>query len=131
LIEFGRLMFFSIQVANAARAGAQYGALSYPNTTNGNMQVAAQNDAQNSIANVQASAQYVCSCWNPASATMTPSAPTVGGCSAPCSTGGHLVTYAQVTVTGTMYPMLNYGALGLPSQWTVSRVATIRVMQAQ
>lgn len=131
LIEIGRLAYFGIQVTNAARAGAEYGALSFPNTSPANMQVAAQKDGQNSVANVSATAHYVCACWNPASGTLTPSSPTVAGCSAPCSTGGHLVTYAHVSVSGTVHPLFNYGALGLPDHWDVTRAATIRVLQAQ
>jgi hypothetical protein len=41
------------------------------------------------------------------------------------------VTYAQVSVTGTIHSLFNYTALGLPNQWTVTRVATIRVTQAE
>jgi Flp pilus assembly protein TadG len=131
LIEIGRLTYFGIQVANAARAGAQYGALSNPNTTGENMQVAAQNDGRNSIANLQTTAQYVCACWKSSSGTMTPTAPSVAACSVPCSTGGHTVTYAQVSVSGTMRPLFDYGFLGLPDRWVVTRIATIRVLQAQ
>lgn len=131
LIEIGRVTYFGIEVANAARAGAQYGALSYPNSTGGNMQVAAQNDGRNSIANLQATAHYVCACWNSSSGRMTPAAPSVAACSVPCSTGGHVVSYAQVSVSGTMYPLLDYGFLGLPNHWVVTRLATIRVVQAQ
>jgi Flp pilus assembly protein TadG len=131
LIEIGRLTYFGIQVGNAARAGAQYGALSYANTSGSNMQIAAQNDGRNSVANLQTTANYVCACWNATAGAMTPAAPSVAACSVPCSTGGHIVTYAQVTVSGTMRPMFDYGALGLPDRWVVTRVATIRVLQAQ
>jgi Flp pilus assembly protein TadG len=131
LVEIGRLTYFGIQVANAARAGAQYGALAYPDTNQTNMQIAAGNDGQNDIANLTTTAQYVCACWNPALGTMTPAAPTVAACSVACSTGGHIVSYAQVSVSGTIYPLFNYRALGLPDRWTVTRVATMRVMQGQ
>jgi Flp pilus assembly protein TadG len=131
LIEIGRLTYFAIEVANAARAGAQYGALAYPNTNRSKMEVAAQNDGRNSIANLETTAQYVCACWNPALGSMTPAAPTVAACSVACSTGGHIVSYAQVRVSGTMYSLFNYRALGLPDRWTVTRVATMRVMQGQ
>lgn len=129
IIEIGRLTYFAIQVANAAHAGAQYGALGFPNAASGNMQVVATKDGQNSISST--SAQYVCACWNPATGSETPSVPSLAGCGSSCSTGGHLVTYAQVSATGTLHALFNYGFLGLPNQWTVTRVATIRVTQAE
>ena len=131
LIEIGRVTYFGIEVANAARAGAQYGSLSYPNTTGTNMQVAATNDGRNGISNLDTTGQYVCACWNPATGIETPTAPSAAACSVPCSTGGHSVTYAQVTVSGTIRPLFDYQALGLPDQWVITRVATIRVAQPQ
>lgn len=129
-IEVGRLAYFSIEVANAAHAGAQYGAISYRNAGGSGMGVAAQKDGQNSVSALQTTADYVCACWNPSTASETPSAPTQAACGVRCSTGGHSVTYARVSVTGTMYALFNYTALGLPSQWAVTRVATMRVDQA-
>ena len=38
------------------------------------------------------------------------------------------VTYAQVTVTGMISPLFNYSLLGLPSSWTATRTATIRIL---
>lgn len=130
LIEVGRLAYFGIEVANAAHAGAQYGAMSYRNAGGSGMNVAAQNDGRNSISDLRTTADYVCACWNPSTAVETPSAPTQTACALPCTAGGHMVTYAQVSVTGTMHALFNYTALGLPSQWAVTRVATMRVDQA-
>jgi len=130
LIEVGRLAYFSIEVANAAHAGAQYGAISYKNAGGSGMGVAAQKDGQNGVAHLQTTADYVCACWNPSTAAETPSTPTQAACGVPCSNGGHTVTYAQVSVTGTMHALFNYTALGLPAQWAVTRVATMRVEQA-
>jgi Flp pilus assembly protein TadG len=128
LIEIGRLAYFGIEVGNAAHAGAHYGALSPTSTTQG-MHDAAISDGQNSISNLTATANYVCACWNSATAAETPSTPTVAACAQPCSTGGNKVTYAQVTAQGTINSMFNYHALGLPASWTVSRTAIIRVVQ--
>lgn len=127
LIEFGRLAYFTIEVGNAAHAGAQYGSLSPTNTMAG-MQEAALGDGQNTIdPAMTATAQSVCTCWSVSTQSESPSPPTPSACSLPCSSGGYRVTYAQVTVTGTINTLFNYGALGLPSSWTVSRTARMRV----
>lgn len=131
LIEIGRVAYFGIEVANAARAGAQYGSLSYPTTGGSKMNVAASKDGQNTISSLTTSGRYVCACWNPVTGQSRPTAPTVAACSTACSTGGHLVTYAQVTVSGTIRALFNYSSLGLPDHWDITRVATIRVTQAQ
>jgi Flp pilus assembly protein TadG len=132
LIEVGRLTYFSIQVANAAHAGAQYGALQYANAANNtNMGTAAVDDGKNSISNLQTAGQYVCACWNWSSGTQTPATPDYATCLPQCPADSHKVTYAQVSVTGKINSIFNYSALGLPTQWVVTRVATMRVVQAE
>lgn len=132
LIEYGRYAYFAIEIGNAAHAGAQYGA--QDNTTAANftaMTNAAIQDGQNSIFPLTASAinaQDVCACWN--GTTETPSPPSSSVCGQNCA-AGRQVTYAQVTVTGTISPLFNYTLLGLPSSWTVARTATIRVLKQQ
>lgn len=126
IIEYGRYTYFSIEIANAAHAGAQYGsqtATTGADTTG--MKNAAIADGQNAIFPLTASAvaaNAVCGCWN----GTTESTPTAAQCGT-CTTG-RPVTYAQVTVTGTISPMFNYSMLGLPSSWTVAKTATIRVL---
>ena len=126
LIEYGRYTYFSVEVANAAHAGAQYGS---QNSTTGQdvtgMKNAAIADGQNAIFPLTAAAvtaKNVCACWNGVSGT----APTAAQCGT-CTTA-RPVTYVQVTVTGTISPMYNYSMLGLPSSWTVAKTATIRVL---
>jgi len=130
LIEVGRLAYFTIEVGNAAHAGAQYGALSMSNAqdTTG-MTNAAKDDGQNSISTLTVNANYVCACWN--GTTQTPSPPTHAACGLPCTGTGRAITYVQVSATGTINALMNYGALGLPSSWIVTRVATIRVSPRQ
>jgi Flp pilus assembly protein TadG len=131
IVELGRLAYFTIEVANAAHAGAQYGALGFPNAASPNMSVVAKKDGQNSISDFQTVAQYVCACWNPSTGVETPSVPSQNACTSPCATGGHSLTYAQVSVTGTIHTLFNYAMLGLPSQWTVTRTAVMRATQAE
>lgn len=126
LVEIGRLAWYSIQIGNAAHAGAQYGAIPGNAGQLSGMVTVAQNDGQQSITALTASAQDVCSCWI-ASASPAP-APTAAACGQPCANGGRQITYVQVTATGTISSIFNYTAFGLPSQWTVTRVATIRAV---
>jgi Flp pilus assembly protein TadG len=128
LIEIGRLAYFTIQVGNAAHAGAQYGALSFSNAANTTgMQNAAKKDGQNSIATLNVTAaRSVCACWNGTTETAFTTCPLA------CTSGGRSVTYAQVTVSGTINTLFSYGGVfGLPNQWTVARTATIRVTPRQ
>jgi Flp pilus assembly protein TadG len=126
LIEIGRLTYFSIEVGNAAHAGAFYGA-SDPTHTTGGMVSAARADAVN-ISTQTPTANYVYACWNAATQTSTPATPSPTHTT--CSSGGNSVTYAQVSVTGTIRTLFNYGSsFGLPTSWTVTRTATMRVAQ--
>lgn len=125
LIEFGRLAYFTIEVGNAAHAGAQFGSLSLSNAANtAGIQAAATQDGQNAISALTVSSQDVCGCWNGTTETALSKAQ----CSAACPSAQRYVTYVQVTVSGTISPLFNYSLLGLPSSWNVSRTATIRVI---
>jgi Flp pilus assembly protein TadG len=126
LIEVGRLAWYSIQIGNAAHSGAAYGALPGNGGDFTGMQTVAQNDGQQSITNLTASAQDVCACWSSTASPAPTPAPSL--CGQSCANGGRQVTYVQVTATGTITPLFNYGALGLPSSWTVTRVAIIRAV---
>jgi Flp pilus assembly protein TadG len=130
LIEFGRLTYFSIEIGNAAHAGAEYGSLNVQNGANyTGMQNAAIADGQNGIAAISATAKDVCSCWT--GTAEVPNPPSTSVCGTACTVaGGRQVTYAQVTVTGIIKPLFRYGSL-IPSQWTVVKTATIRVSPAQ
>jgi|SRR5579884_159898 len=128
LIEIGRLAYFTIQVGNAAHAGAQYGALSFSNAADSTgMTNAAKRDGQNTIATLSVTqARSVCACWNGTTETAFTT------CPQPCTTGGRAVTYAQVSVSGTINTLFRYGGVfGLPNSWTVARTAVIRVTPRQ
>jgi Flp pilus assembly protein TadG len=125
LIEIGRLAWYNIQIGNAAHAGAQYGATPGNSGDLTGMQTVAQNDGQQSITSLTATARDVCSCWN--GTTLVPNPPTAAACGVPCTAnGGRPVTYVQVTTTGTINSLFNYTAFGLPTSWTVTRVALMR-----
>ncbi|MBV9270172.1 MAG: pilus assembly protein [Candidatus Eremiobacteraeota bacterium] len=121
LIEVTRFAYFCILVGNAAHAGAAYGAqtLATANDTTG-MQNAAKNDGQNVPQLSVTSAGAVCGCWNG-------TASTAQACTTTTCAVGHRVIYAQVTVQGTVTHLFAYA--GLPSTYTITRQAVIRVQQ--
>lgn len=122
VVEIGRYAYFAIQVGNAARAGAQYGAqngtTAYDTTGIVN---AAKADGNNSVAGLTVTPSNYCWCWNGSSGS------TVSCNSGTCPNGSHLVEYVQVTVSGTVNPLFNYPFL--PSSLSVNNTATMRIAQ--
>jgi len=120
-VELGRYAYFSIQVANAARAGAQYGAQNGATSLDSaGIRAAAQADGTNSIAALNVSPNQYCQCWNGASASAV-------SCTGSCPVGSHIVSYVSVQVSGTINPLFHYPLL--PSALTVTNTAIMRVFQ--
>ena len=119
LIEIGRFAYYSIIVANAARAGAQYGAQNLVTAADANgMKQAALSDAQNlASVTVPTSPSYFCQCADGTAST----------CQATDCSASHRLTYVQVDTKGTYQPLLNYP--GLPSTFTVTGQAIVQVGQ--
>ena len=111
IIDVGRYAQFNIEVANAAHAGAQYGAQS-PITAADTTGIAnaAVNDAQDILTTSQVSSS-ACMC-NGAGAA----------CTFTCSSADS-VTYVQVTTTGMFRSLFGY--VGVPS--SVSKTVNMRV----
>ena len=125
IIEIGRFAYFSIAVANAARAGAQYGSYDSVRAVDiTGMKNAAVADGQNNIKTIQAAANDVCTCWNSTSGTEAPSPPTHAQCGVLC-TSGRNVTYVEVDTSGSFSPMFSYPLF--PSSFAVSSKAIMRV----
>ncbi len=114
--DLGRVFFTGITVANAARAGAQWGAQSTATSTDTvNMNLAATNDAADAGA-VTVSSRSFCRC----------DAGEIGDCTTGnCGAYGNYRLYVEVTVTKAVN--LIFGYPGLPSSVTLSRTATFRV----
>jgi Flp pilus assembly protein TadG len=121
IIEIGRFSYYSILVANAARAGAQYGAqgLATAADTNG-IQTAAQSDGQNDARLTVTSAQ-LCGCAGNSLGTC-PTAPPPPTCA-----NNHPLVYVSVTASGTFSSLFNYPGIG-PSI-TVTSTEQMRVAQ--
>jgi Flp pilus assembly protein TadG len=121
--EFGRLAYAAIEVSNAARAGAAYGAQSHITASNyTGMELAATQDAPN-VAGITATATNFCSC---SSAPSTPVSCTTVLSS--CSTAPlHSLEYVQVNTTATIGPLFNYP--GIAHTFTLTGRAIMRVEQ--
>ncbi len=111
--DFGRALYFAIEVNNAARAGVQYGVQS-PITAADipGMERAALNDAAN-VPSMSATAAQYCECPGGA---MTACPPATS-----CS---NLEVYVEVNTSATFHTLVNYP--GLPSTVTVSGKALMR-----
>jgi Flp pilus assembly protein TadG len=122
LVEVGRFAYYSILVANAARAGVQYGAQNMSNAQDDTgMQAAATNDAQN-IASITAQSGRTCECTD---GTTTSTQDCSNGTCALSSY--HRVVYVWVTASGTFTSLFRYP--GVPQSLSLSRTATMRVSQ--
>ncbi len=113
-MDFARIMYAGTEIASAARAGVQYGALTPGNSgdTTG-MTQAALSDAADLGSGVTASASNFCTC----------SGSTVA-CSSTCS-GSQPNGYVSVTANYTFTTTLPYP--GLPRTIALSRTAKMRV----
>jgi Flp pilus assembly protein TadG len=123
IIEIGRYAELSILVANAARAGAQYGAQNLVTAAdNSGIESAALSDGEN-IPGLSASTiapQALCGCSGTPPSTCSVSPPT-------CTAPSHLLVYVQVNTTGTFTSLFRYP--GIPSPITVNGMAQMRVAQ--
>ena len=122
IIEIGRFAYYSILVANAARAGAQYGAqsLAAAADTTG-ISNAGTNDAPGITApnTLTVTSTQSCGC-------STTSLGTCGTTPTGCAAGRWLV-YVQVTATGSFNSLFSYP--GLPKTFAVTRVQQMVVAQ--
>jgi Flp pilus assembly protein TadG len=116
--ELARLAYASIEITNAAHAGAEYGAQSYQlarPANYSNIEAAAALDAQN-IPGFTATAQDVCTCEN---------GTTVACDSALTTCGSSYIAYLQVNTSATYAPLFH--CPGLPQTYTVTAKAIMRV----
>lgn len=117
LIELGRFAQYSILVANAARAGVQYGAQNLETAADlSGMQTAAQNDGQN-VSGLSATATQFCRCADGSASTCLPT---------DCSTS-HRLVFVRVDTTGTFQSILHFPYV--PTSQTITSRAAMRVAQ--
>jgi Flp pilus assembly protein TadG len=117
VVETGRAFYIAISVANAARAGVQYGAQNLSTAAdNAGMQAAATNDAPN-LTGMIAVASHFCKCSDGSAST----------CLATDCSGSHRLTYTQVNTSASYSPLVNF--MGILPAITVPGKAVMRVVQ--
>jgi Flp pilus assembly protein TadG len=111
--DFSRVYYMSIEAANAARAGVQYGAQTTTTASDtAGMQQAALNDASN-VTGLTATASNFCEC--------PPSTSHVSCSSTTCS---GLEMYVQVNTSAQFQTLVHYP--GVPSTVTLNESALMR-----
>ena len=125
-LEFGKIAFGSIEVANAAAAGALYGAQNHATASDtAGIRQAAQNDAANlNLARPILTVTPTTSC-----ACQTGTIPTVISCASTtgCVTPSRVIQWVSVDTTATVDPLFHYP--GFPNTVTLQGHATMRVQQ--
>jgi Flp pilus assembly protein TadG len=130
VVEIGRYAYIGVLVANAAHAGAIYGAQSLGQSGDGpGIQTAALNDFRDNTGDTanltltSVSSSYSCGCDNGGAVT---AGICTGTGAATCAAGtGHPVVTLTVTATGTFNPLFSYP--GVSGSITLSRTSTMRV----
>jgi Flp pilus assembly protein TadG len=122
-VEFGRLSYAAIEVANAARAGVAYGSQSAATAADiAGMQNAATNDSGDlagwRLGGVTATASQVCSCSTATAGVTCANAGTM------CA-GSRTLVSVQVNTTANVDPLIYVP--GMPHRYTLNGHATMRV----
>lgn len=139
-LELGRIAYFAVEVANAARAGASYGAVNLGNANlTSTVQQAAKNDAPDvsNLIVVSPGSQCVCETinpstnspsFNPSSGTTSCTSTTITSCTADSATSiQKVVEYVTVSTSANVDPMVHIP--GLPSTYSLSGYSALRVLQ--
>ena len=117
VVETGRAFYIAISLANAARAGVQYGAQNLSTAAdNAGMQTAATNDAPN-LTGMTAVATHFCKCSDGTAST----------CRATDGAASHRLLYTQVTTSAQYTPLITF--MGIMPSMTVPGKAVMRVVQ--
>jgi Flp pilus assembly protein TadG len=140
--ELGRIAYASIEVANAARAGAAFGeqsgtAAAPIGLTDQAIKQAAENDAADFVSGFNATPNVYCVCLTTNAGTGTASSTpqvlcgsSTANSSTYCPTStvtnvrNTIIRYVEVSTTGTVNTMFRYP--GLPSSYTVKGYAELR-----
>lgn len=125
-VDLGRLAYMSIEVANAARAGVQYGQQNASTWSNvSGMETAATNDAPDlvgaSSGNLTAVATYWCQCSD-GTGVVPSCSPSPTSCPST-----HRVNYVEVVTTATYKAW--FPCPGIPSTTTLTSQAVMRAGQ--
>jgi Flp pilus assembly protein TadG len=120
--EFARFGWASIETANAARAGAQYGAQTdITANDDAGMQTAALNDGVN-LSGLTAASSHSCACSTAPTTTLV-CKNALGACASPAI----VLEYVQVNTSSTIQPLFHWP--GLPTTFTANGSAIMQVAQ--
>jgi len=109
--DLGNVVYQAERLANAARAGTQYGLANGNNTNYTGMVQAARNDANDPNNALNVTATQVCVC--PGGGT-----PTAAACGANCTGNASQLDYVQVTVNENYSTMFTYPFVSNPVSLT-------------
>lgn len=133
-VEVGIVAYAAIEVANAAEAGAMYGAQSRStaaSTNNSAIIQAAQNDAANltsaGVSIVSATPTQWCACEGSTAASVSSAVKCSSFSVASCIYPSRVVEWVEVDTQATIDPLFHYPGLTTPV--TVKGHSTIRVAQ--
>jgi Flp pilus assembly protein TadG len=119
IINFGLYFSYSIQVVNAAQAGAQLAITNaVQNGYSSSSTTTAGQDANNTSLAITVTPTLKCGCVSGSSLTL--STWTASCATATCG------TYVQVVASGTFVPFATYGSF-FPSSYPLSSTATVRI----
>jgi Flp pilus assembly protein TadG len=120
--EFARFAWASIETANAARAGVQYGAQTNVTASdNAGITTAALNDGVN-LSGLTATPSHSCACSTAPSTTLVCST-ALGSCASPAI----VLEYVQVSTSSTIRPLFHWP--GMPTTFTATGSAIMQVAQ--
>ena len=108
--DLGNVIYQAERLANAARAGAQFGLATNNNTNYSGMVQAARNDATDPNNALNVTATQVCTCPG--------GTPTAAACGAACPGGASQLVYVQVTVNENYSTMFTYPFVSNPVSLT-------------
>jgi Flp pilus assembly protein TadG len=136
--ELGRAAHFSVEVENAARAGASYGGENMGNASSSSTVIqAAQNDAPD-LPSLQATPSAGCVCetldlttgtptFSPSTGTVSCSDATITSCTGTSSTiTKSVVSYVLVNTSATISPA--FTVRGLPTSYTLHGYSAMRIL---
>jgi Flp pilus assembly protein TadG len=132
--DFARIFYYSIELSNAARAGAQYGAANLTNASNsaGIQSTAAGASTNIALTSANITPAVTCVCSDATGSSITATSPSANNCSAPVTTscptaGTHRILAVSVTATKTFNTVMNIPPI--PTSMSLTRTAVERVSE--
>ena len=140
-VELGRVAYYAIEIQNAARAGASFGAVNVQNAnTTASVQQAAKNDAPDVSNLIVVSPGQLCVCetvdttsssptptFNPSSGTTSCKSVTITSCTAESSSSfQNVISYVTVSTSANIDPLVHVP--GLPSSYNLTGYSALRIL---